>query len=57
MCAKGCGQSQPRKIEKLVESAVRYCHQRSPEALNSIFDNLPVNLNQQVVTIGDKLSL
>ncbi|MEJ6487789.1 hypothetical protein N0Y54_42230 [Nostoc punctiforme UO1] len=50
MCAKGFGQSQPTKTDKLVESAVRYCHKRHPEALDSIFDNLPVNLNQRVVT-------
>ncbi|MHC5762602.1 hypothetical protein [Nostoc sp.] len=50
MCAKGFGQSQPTKIDKLVEDAVRYCHKRHPEALDSIFDNLPVNLNKQVVT-------
>lgn len=50
MCAKGFGQSQPSKIDKLVESAVRCCHKQHPEALDSIFDYLPVNLNQQVVT-------
>ncbi|AVH66319.1 hypothetical protein [Nostoc sp. 'Peltigera membranacea cyanobiont' N6] len=50
MCAKGFGQSQPTKIDKLIESAVRYCHKRRPEALDSIFDYLPVNLNQRVVT-------
>ncbi|MEH2385668.1 MAG: thiamine phosphate synthase [Nostoc sp.] len=35
MCAKGFGQSQPSKIDKLVESAVRYCHKRHPEGLDS----------------------
>lgn len=50
MSGKGFGQPQPTKIDKLVESAVRYCQQRSPGALDQIFDNLPVNLNQQVVT-------
>ena len=50
MCAKGFGQSQPTKIDKLIESAVRYCHKRHPEALDSIFDYLHVNLNQGVVT-------
>lgn len=50
MCAKGFGQSQPTKIDKLIESAVRYCHKQDPEALDSIFDYLPVNLNQRVVT-------
>ncbi|MEH2282269.1 MAG: hypothetical protein V7K90_13220 [Nostoc sp.] len=37
MCAKGFGQSQPTKIDKLIQSAVRYCHKRHPEALDSIF--------------------
>ncbi|MFS0518518.1 hypothetical protein ACEYW6_28015 [Nostoc sp. UIC 10607] len=50
MSGKGFGQPQPTKIDKLVESAVRYCHKRHPEALDQIFDNLPVKLNQQVVT-------
>ncbi|MHC0067203.1 hypothetical protein ACWATR_30555 [Nostoc sp. UIC 10890] len=50
MCAKGFGQSQPTKIDKLIESAVRYSHKRHPEALDSIFDYLPVNLNERVVT-------
>ncbi|MHC5822242.1 MAG: hypothetical protein ACYT04_41975, partial [Nostoc sp.] len=31
------------------ENAVRYCHKRHPEALDKIFDNLPVKLNQQVL--------
>ena len=31
MCAKGFGQSQPTKIDKLIESAVRYCHKRHPD--------------------------
>jgi len=41
---KGFGQPQPTKIDKLVESAVCYCHKRHPEALDQIFDNLPVKL-------------
>lgn len=49
MSGKGFGQPQPTKIDKLVESAVRYCQQRQPEALDQIFDNLPVKLNQQVL--------
>ncbi|MEH2096895.1 hypothetical protein [Nostoc sp.] len=49
MSGKGFGQPQPTKIDKLVESAVRYCHKRQPEALDKIFDNLPVKLNQQVL--------
>ncbi|MCC5610822.1 hypothetical protein LC612_29770 [Nostoc sp. CHAB 5834] len=43
MSGKGFGQSQPTKIEILVESAVRYCHKRHPQGLDSIFDNLPLN--------------
>ena len=50
MCAKGFGQSQPTKIDKLIESAVCYCDKRHPEALDSIFDYLSVNFNQRVVT-------
>ncbi|WP_334841559.1 hypothetical protein [Nostoc sp.] len=49
MSGKGFGQRQPTKIDKLVESAVCYCQQRQPEALDQIFDNLPVKLNQQVL--------
>ncbi|MBE8969042.1 hypothetical protein IQ277_23315 [Nostocales cyanobacterium LEGE 12452] len=48
MSGKGFGQRQPTKIDKLIESAVCYCHKRHPEALDQIFDNLPVNLNQRV---------
>ncbi|MBN3947075.1 MAG: hypothetical protein HWQ38_11550 [Nostoc sp. NMS7] len=36
MSGKGFGQRQPTKIDKLVESAVRYCHKRHPEALDKI---------------------
>ncbi|GAX45776.1 hypothetical protein NIES4075_67970 [Tolypothrix sp. NIES-4075] len=57
MSAKGFGQPQPTKTDKLVEQVVRYCKQRHPEALDQIFDNLPVGrtvqeyqrLNQQVL--------
>lgn len=49
MSGKGFGQPQPTKIDKLIESAVRYCHKRNPEALDKIFDNLPVKLNKQVL--------
>ncbi|MHC5862734.1 hypothetical protein [Nostoc sp.] len=49
MSGKGFGQPQPTKIDKIVESAVRYCHKRQPESLDQIFDNLPVKLNQQVL--------
>jgi hypothetical protein len=49
MSSKGFGQPQPTKIDKLIESAVRSCHKRHPEALDKIFDNLPVKLNKQVL--------
>lgn len=49
MSGKRFGQPQPIKIDKLIESAVRYCHKRNPEALDTIFDNLPVKLNKQVL--------
>jgi hypothetical protein len=49
MSGKGFGQPQPTKIDKLIESAVRYCQKRNPEALDKIFDNLPVKLNEQVL--------
>jgi hypothetical protein len=49
MSGKGFGQPQPTKIDKIIESAVSYCQQRNPEALDQIFDNLPVKLNKQVL--------
>lgn len=49
MSGKGFGQRQPTKIDKLVEYAVHSCHKRQPEALDKIFDNLPVKLNEQVL--------
>ncbi|BAY14207.1 hypothetical protein [Calothrix sp. NIES-2098] len=49
MSGKGFGQRQPSKIDKIIESAVRYCQKRNPEALDKIFDNLPVKLNKQVL--------
>lgn len=58
MSHKGFGQPQPSKTDKLVEQVVRYCQKRHPEALDQIFDNLPVGrtvpeyqrLNQQILT-------
>ncbi|MFL9456022.1 MULTISPECIES: hypothetical protein [Nostocales] len=47
--SKGFGQPQPNKIDKLVARAVRCCHKRQPEGLDEIFDNLPVQLNKQVL--------
>lgn len=41
--------TQPCILREVVERAVRYCHQRCPEALDQIFDNLPVTLNEQVL--------
>ncbi|TBR56611.1 hypothetical protein B4U84_28620 [Westiellopsis prolifica IICB1] len=49
MSAKGFGQPQPTKTDKLVEQVVCYCHKRHPEALDQIFDNSPVDLNKQLV--------
>jgi hypothetical protein len=49
MTKKGFGQPQPTKTDKLVEQAVRHATKRSPEALDQIFDNLPVKLNNQVL--------
>ncbi|MEB3215349.1 MAG: hypothetical protein VKN72_03680 [Nostocales cyanobacterium 94392] len=46
---QGFGKPQPKKINYLVERAVRYCHKRQPEKLDRIFDNLPLELNQQVL--------
>jgi hypothetical protein len=58
MSAKGFGQPQPSKTDKLVQQVVRHCQKRHLEALDQIFDNLPVGrtaqeyqrLNQQVLT-------
>ncbi|PHJ69107.1 hypothetical protein VF14_02920 [Nostoc linckia z18] len=47
--AKGFGQAQPSKLEKLVEYAAGYCQQRSPENLDGIFDNVPSSVSQQVM--------
>jgi len=49
MFKKGFGQSQPTKIEKLIERMVQYACNRSPESLDRVFDNLPVKLNSQVL--------
>lgn len=47
--SKGFGQSQPTKLDKLIQQAVDYTRRREPEALDKIFDNLPVKLNNQVL--------
>ena len=57
MSPKGFGEPQPTKTDKLVEQVVRHCQKRNPEALDQIFDNLPIGrtvqeyqrLNQQVL--------
>jgi hypothetical protein len=49
MTGKGFGKSQPTKTEKLIEQAVTACQDRRPEALDKIFDALPVTLNKQVL--------
>ena len=49
MSAKGFGQPQPTKTDKLVEQVVHHCQKCSPQALDQIFDNLPVKLNKQVL--------
>ena len=46
---KGFGNSQLTDIDKLIERAVNYCNQRSPEGLDQIFDNLTSQLNKQVL--------
>jgi hypothetical protein len=49
MPTRGFGQPQSTKTDKLIESVVRYCHKRHPEALDKIFDNLPVELNKKLL--------
>jgi len=49
MSKKGFGQSQPTKIEKLIERVVQSACDRSPESLDRVFDNLPVKINSQVL--------
>lgn len=38
------------QINKIVEIAVGCCHQRNPELLDEIFDDLPVEINKQVLS-------
>jgi hypothetical protein len=47
MYAKGFGQSRNLEIEKSASRVVCYCRQRRPEALDKIFDSLPVNRTTQ----------
>ena len=46
---KGFGNSQATNIDKLVAFAVNHCHKQNPEGLDQIFDNLPAELNKQVL--------
>lgn len=38
------------QINKIVEIAVGCCHQRNPELLDEIFDDLPVETNKQILS-------
>ncbi|MEM6399810.1 MAG: hypothetical protein AAF757_06195 [Cyanobacteria bacterium P01_D01_bin.116] len=38
------------QINEIVELSVGCCHQRSPELLNEIFDDLPVEINKQILS-------
>lgn len=49
MAFKGFGQSQPTKLDKLIQQAADSCRRREPEALDKIFDNLPVEMNNKVL--------
>ena len=56
--SQGFGVKPPNKTDKLIQQVVRHCQKRHPEALDQIFDNLPVGrthaeyqrLNQQMIT-------
>lgn len=37
------------QISEIIELAVGCCHQRSPELLDEIFDDLPVEINKQLL--------
>jgi hypothetical protein len=45
---KGFGKPQKTKLDILSESAIKYCQQRYPEALDNIFDNHAPEFNQQI---------
>jgi hypothetical protein len=49
LMSKGFGVKPLSKIDKLIEQAVHYAQKRSPESLDTIFDNLPLKLNSQVL--------
>ncbi len=54
MSFKGFGQSQ-LNIENLAQLVVHYCNLRCPEALDEVFDNLPMNVNEEVLSVSIKL--
>ncbi|MEO1375486.1 MAG: hypothetical protein AAFW70_14450 [Cyanobacteria bacterium J06635_10] len=37
------------QIDKLIQIAVNCCHRRNPELLDEIFDDLPVEINKQIL--------
>ena len=38
------------QINEIIEIAVGCCHQRNPELLDEIFDDLPVEINKQILS-------
>jgi hypothetical protein len=52
MIAMSKGFKQPQQADQRIDRIVRYCHKRSPEALDRVFDTLPHNdehLSQQII--------
>ncbi|RUT02200.1 hypothetical protein DSM106972_062750 [Dulcicalothrix desertica PCC 7102] len=49
MASRGFGKTQPTKLDQLIGQAVDYSRRREPEALDKIFDNLPVEMNNKVL--------
>jgi hypothetical protein len=47
--SKGFGVKPLSKIDKLIEQAVHYAQKQSPESLDKILDNSPVDLNRKLV--------
>ncbi|MEA5553284.1 hypothetical protein VB713_20295 [Anabaena cylindrica UHCC 0172] len=45
---QGFGNPKKSKLDILAESAIRYCHQRYPEALDNIFDNHSPEFNRPI---------
>jgi hypothetical protein len=46
--SKGFGKPHKSKLDILTESAIRYCQQRSPEKLDSIFDYQSPEINHKI---------